>query len=856
MRPGADRSLIALSGCVGAAALVGQSALVRELMVSFYGTELALAAALCCWLAFIAVGALAGAAVARRWAGRGAALAHVAVFAVALGLPVGLCAAVLVRPITGAQPGEFLSLGAMAVGAALASFGVALPVGVFFPLAAAEEEVLTGRPAEGIGRLYVAEALGSAAAGAALSLYLLGRLRPAELAGGTSVSLLLVAALRAGGGSQGLCAAAGLLLGGLLVLAGARQEGSLFFATAALLAGGAYAMRVSAGRRDRARMSAATAFLVAALVVCVVFLGWGRRLHDALIRARWATFTPFELTDSLDTRYQNVGLGRREGDCVLVQNGRQTAQFPDQAAVSQRAALLLTQHPHPYRVLVIGGGLGGLCQQLLRGPIAALDYVEADPQLLWFVAEHLPADLVQPLMDPRFAAYAQDGRRFVQVLARDPSAAAEGRLPLGAPMFDGPPRRTPAGRYDLVVVNLGDPTSASTSRFCTVEFCREVSRILSPGGAVAFCGITGAENYVAGGSVFDYTVCLYKTLRVVFPHVVVRPGDEFCYFASAQPGVVSAAPDLLAARFDALGLEPRVLRQGFRLAEFPPQRAQWVNGLMESGAPQAQANTDSRPVAFMLFLGVQAHYVRPGPGGSRLVSAGPATGPLGSVRRGAYGGVWLLLAACPALLLALRLVGTRGRATLWACWLVVFTTGLFGMSAEMLIVYGYQTLFGYVYRDIGVIVGLFMLGLALGGWLTSRHVRSRPVTWLLIAEAAQAVLALMLPAAAALLSFSPYAFMLLSLAAGFLTGAEFPLAARLSLGAGGRSGTVAGALSACDHLGALAGAAAAGLLLVPVLGVAHTAALLAVAKCAGILALVAAVAQFRSGAGRRALSAT
>jgi predicted membrane-bound spermidine synthase len=133
-----------------------------------------------------------------------------------------------------------------------------------------------------------------------------------------------------------------------------------------------------------------------------------------------------------------------------------------------------------------------------------------------------------------------------------------------------------------------------------------------------------------------------------------------------------------------------------------------------------------------------------------------------------------------------------------------------------------------------------MVGLALGGWAMNRLVSARPGRALMAVEGAQALLILAIVPAGRLLSFSPWAFILLSPAAGFLTGAEFPLAARASVFSGADSGTVAGGLDATDHLGALVGAACAGLVLVPALGLARTAALLALAKCFSVLALLAA----------------
>ena len=135
-----------------------------------------------------------------------------------------------------------------------------------------------------------------------------------------------------------------------------------------------------------------------------------------------------------------------------------------------------------------------------------------------------------------------------------------------------------------------------------------------------------------------------------------------------------------------------------------------------------------------------------------------------------------------------------------------------------------------------------MLGLALGGWFGNRLAPWRVPSALMWLEGAQATLVIALPVLLRALAVSPVAFVLLSPVAGLLTGGIFPLAARLSLTSGARPGTVAGLLDAADHGGALLGAAGMGLFLVPALGLGDSAAVLALAKCAGLAALAATLA--------------
>jgi spermidine synthase len=406
----------------------------------------------------------------------------------------------------------------------------------------------------------------------------------------------------------------------------------------------------------------------------------------------------------------------------------------------------------------------------------------------------------------------------------------------------------PAGVYDLVVVNVGDPASASASRFYSDAFFRQVKSVLRPEGAVAVCGITGGSSYAGAGPILDYDACVYRTVASVFQQVVVRPGEEVCFFAASRPGVVSSDAGILTVRFQALGLRPEQLKYGFEVEEFPPERVEKATAALERASAAAPLNTDSRPVVFTLCLNVQSHY-----------AAGAARTGLAE-RRGLWALARPVAAVWPCVLLGLGLCGVLlvrlacgpRAATPWACGLAVFTTGIAAMAAQMVIVYSYQTSFGYVYRDIAVLAGLFMTGLATGAWLAGQVAPAKPVRLLLALEAAQVVLVLLLPLLAGMLSFSPAAFMALSAAVGFVTGAEFPLAARASLGSGLRVPAAAASLNAVDQLGAVVGAAWSGLFLVPALGVAWAAALLTVAKCGSLVGLLAAASAPGAGPDRAA----
>jgi hypothetical protein len=196
-------------------------------------------------------------------------------------------------------------------------------------------------------------------------------------------------------------------------------------------------------------------------------------------------------------------------------------------------------------------------------------------------------------------------------------------------------------------------------------------------------------------------------------------------------------------------------------------------------------------------------------------------------------------------LLCVYLVRLRGTA------FVLFASGFAGTALEIVLLLAFQVLCGSVYHQVGVIVTVFMVGLAAGVLMANRRMKFRSngvmgcwdkpghapapslhhsttptakhLALLAFAIAGYAILlALLLPLLnrvgdmAASLLFIKAAIALLTLVLAVLVGMQFPLANRLEF-----DGTVAGAsrLYTADFVGAFLGALLASTLLIPLIGV-------------------------------------
>ena len=200
-----------------------------------------------------------------------------------------------------------------------------------------------------------------------------------------------------------------------------------------------------------------------------------------------------------------------------------------------------------------------------------------------------------------------------------------------------------------------------------------------------------------------------------------------------------------------------------------------------------------------------------------------------------------------------------------AAALAVAAMGFTGLGLEILLLLGFQALYGYVYQQLAILVALFMVGMASGAWLELRSARSRSDGYArrelrflaglqLLAAASPLLLYALLVALERLRSAggqqvaSQVLFPALALAAGWLGGYQFLLGSRVYFADSPARAHSPGALYGLDLLGACLGALALSALLIPIYGFLRTAMLMAAVNLAP--AVLAGAAGWGRWAGR------
>jgi spermidine synthase len=517
---------------------------------------------------------------------------------------------------------------------------------------------------------------------------------------------------------------------------------------------------------------------IALLVGIVAALPLGAQLHRTTLSRQWP-----RLLFADDSRYGRLTITGLADQRAFFENG--LLAFETESAFPEEVVHLpLLAHPAPRRVLLIGGGVAGDLAEIFKHDITEAVYLELDPLVIQAAQAHLPPDQAAVLADPRLSLIYQDGRRYTKG-SREP--------------------------FDVVIADLPEPSTGQLNRFYTLEFFQEVKALLAAGGVFSL-GLPSAENYW-NPELARRNASVYRTLRQVFPTVLVTPGDTNFFLATTGTSLPTAP--LLSERLQARELATRWVSSQYFEFVLEGDRFRAVRADLDA-AEGVKLNRDMTPICYFYNLALWVSRF-----GSGLRGLFETTSLL---RLG-----WLIL----PLAIATAALWKRRRAIRLA---LVAGTGFAGMTLQVVLLLAFQALYGYVYHQVGLLVTAFMAGLALGAGAVSRQSSVVSSRWLLGAQGGLAVYALALAWLLPLELPAPeLVFPLLAGIAGGLTGAVFPLAASLSA-SDERAGRAASLLYGADLMGGCVGALAASLILVPVLGVVQTC--LAVALVAGVGALL------------------
>jgi len=727
----------------GFTAVIAQIVFLREFLVVFSGNEITIGLILACWFITGILGSYFLGIFSDRL--KQAVIVFVSCqLCLSIFLPLGVVAIRLIRPFVHLTSGQLLPVTIISA----ASFIILLPVcallGFLFSLGSRIYRAREDMQGIKAGSVYALESLGSAAGGL-LAGFLLIRLF-------NSLEIMVIL--------------------GLLNIAAA------FFLA-----------RAEAKNKTRSALPVFAICLSALFILSWLFGGLNLAQRFSLGK-QWQTQGFLSSENSI---YGNIVVTKNQAQYSLFYNGAHLYTLPDQQGMEEAAHFALLEHPSPEDVLLVGGGAGGLLEEVLKHPVNSVDYLELDPAIIRVTGKYLPEGKAAILNDRRVAVHNIDGRFFVKKSSK---------------------------KYDCLILHLGDPNTSQLNRYYTVEFFREVKRALKESGVLSFA-LTSSESYM-NLELKEFLRSIHASLKAVFADVKVIPGETAYFIACDKPGVLTYDYNILMERAKARRLDLKYVRDYYLFARMS---AKEISLMENSLQPQAavRENHDFNPVSYYYGMVFWA---------SRF-SEPFLDKAFSAVNKGV---VWSGVLIFSTLIFLSGLFRKKDvkAALRRAVLLAVAVAGFTQISAQVIILLCFQIIYGYLFYKLGILIAFFMAGLSVGGFVAVRYIARKENSFSLLKKAQflTCLYLIVLPVCLLYLDKqnsvfiywfgSNAVFAALSFLPGLICGASFAWANEIYLSGSTKTGQSAGVNYSMDLLGAAFGALITALFLIPLLGIFQT----------------------------------
>ncbi|MCK4406617.1 MAG: hypothetical protein KAV44_02975, partial [Bacteroidales bacterium] len=334
--------------------------------------------------------------------------------------------------------------------------------------------------------------------------------------------------------------------------------------------------------------------------------------------------------------------------------------------------------------------------------------------------------------------------------------------------------------YDVAIINLPEPTTAQINRYYTLEFFKELKEKLSEN-AVISISLASTENYLSEEAI-QLNSTLFNTLKKVFNNVVIVPGGKNYFLASDGKIGIN-----IAGKIEKQGIKNSFVNKYYINDELLSFRSDFITNSLDSKAP---VNKDFLPISYYRQLLLWISYFK-----INIL----------------YFAVALLLILI-ILLIILKPVN-----------LGLFGGGFTASSIEVVLLISFQIIYGYVYQMIGIIIMIFMAGLAIGSLYMKKIIPVFNINNYIKVQISIAIFSILLPFILLIMDSiktNPVivhsVFFLLTLLIAILTGMQFALASKIQKK---NISSAAAESYSSDLLGSAFGALLTSAFLIPLLGI-------------------------------------
>jgi predicted membrane-bound spermidine synthase len=459
-------------------------------------------------------------------------------------------------------------------------------------------------------------------------------------------------------------------------------------------------------------------------------------------------------------------LARKSGVESLYANGVLTATSEDKAWNEEFIHTGFSAVDEPKNILFIGPYFTGHLEEILKYNIDSVECIDANPAFLDLSAGW---NRLNPLDTKKINFFVDDPRLYI---------------------------RKNNKKYDCIFMNIAVPSSLAFNRYFSREFFGLIREHLDQKGI--FCFYIPSKRDILSPQFSRFNSCIINTLNSVFKNIFFVPSDSMIIIASDSKPIFDYE---LVKNFS----EIKIPLDYFTIYQFKdnldPSHRTYIASMLDK---KIGINSDFYPRGFLYYSLLEQKRFYP------QLSI--------NIEKARY---WIIVAFIMCILpLSLFIFLSKKKYLLLSVSTVGFTS--FGLSSLLFMIF--QVYSGALFWKMGVLVGLFMLGLACGAFLINLMVLEKSfkrqnlfyfyVTWVLF----------ILSLVAAIKSFRKIfyleiIFYIYACISGFLTGAVYPITTSLLLESKNAPKNISITIYAADLAGAFLGTCIFSIFFIPFLGI-------------------------------------
>ena len=390
-----------------------------------------------------------------------------------------------------------------------------------------------------------------------------------------------------------------------------------------------------------------------------------------VIDYRMTSWNHTGLIDSKDTPYNRTTITKSEEQICVFEDDALSYETENISA-EEFIQLSTLQTKSLKNILVLGSGFQGIINELLKLPVDRIDYVEINKKMIDVLKKHLPGEQQKFLKDPKVNLIYQDPRQFLEK----------------------------KNLYNVIIVGMPEPSSAQNNRFYTKEFFQQCSNRLTGNGIMSF-KIISSENLWTT-QLLMRNRSIYKALKTEFKNAIVLPGVTNIFIASKSG--LNTDTKILTETFNKRNLQTKLVSPQYINYIFKNDRFTAVQKMLNRGT--LTVNTDLQPACYSFTISIWLSKFFP-----ELAQLEDDFSPPNNIFK--YIIPWIVLAFIVCAIFFGR------KKILLRRFILVFLVGFIGIILESVLLLNFQSKNGNLYQDIGILLMMFMLGLALGSYFVN-----------------------------------------------------------------------------------------------------------------------------------------